>query len=687
MLNIQNTENFGGILLKKSFKKTLLLYGISLTVITIVIISSFLIFFNVKNYTNSTTTQIKEAAEAIKFSLDEALTSVANTTDLAAAISADKFTFNQDIDEYILENMVKSNKYIKRVALITPDGDQLVKFPNTGFSNVSDRDYFIKAINGEGNFSEIIISSTTGQSITMYCVPIEKDGKIIGAISSVVEVESLKDIFDVCANTPNTSYGLIDKKGSLLITNDEDSLYLTNEQREKLASESDKKELISIAELEPAKNLIDNKSGLDTFNINGAKALTSYHLLEKVDIGFVFSMPHTEILMNIMQSILLSATVALGIILLCIITISKFSSQICKPINNLSQTFDKFSRGDLNAHIDESIMKRKDEFGELGRSFKAFSLKITELIGTLKTDTSLLNESSDKLNTIIGENNSQHEIISEMIDDVNSKMNDNMYSLNENLATLDDFTKSIENVEQNFQHLGSIVNLSTISAKEGSIQIKDTENSIRLAQINSEEINKKMDKLIDTSNEISSFIDIIMNIAKQTNLLSLNAAIEAQRAGEAGRGFSIVAEEVRKLAAETSIASSNITKLVISINEEIKSTSSIVHDMNGKFKSLVEDSNKTFENIYDIHEKSLNSQSSVKEISKVIAKQTAGIEESTSSLQSSIEFVNKTTIIAQNINLKLKENEESLINLSTIASTLNEMSSEIKHTIEFFKES
>lgn len=275
--------------------------------------------------------------------------------------------------------------------------------------------------------------------------------------------------------------------------------------------------------------------------------------------------------------------------------------------------------------------------------------------------------------------------ISNMMTDVNDKMNSNLNSLSENLTILEEFSKGIDNVSVNLENLNNIVHVSTTAAEHGSSHANNTQNILNDSVNDLSTVTMKMKELSAISTKVNSLTEIINNIAKQTNLLALNAAIEAAHAGESGKGFSVVAEEIKKLAQLSSASSQDINKLLSNIKLEITTTSDIINNMSGKFKNLVDDTSLTTNLMNEIKDKAITCQTSVEEIIGIMEEQTAGIEESTESLNTVVSYIYETVQSFECMDKKLKTQSESLSSLSNLSSSLTEMSNTIKENIDYFK--
>ena len=261
-----------------------------------------------------------------------------------------------------------------------------------------------------------------------------------------------------------------------------------------------------------------------------------------------------------------------------------FSRTITKPLQILSVIAKKTAEGDLTSRIDEKLLKRKDEIGILADSFSGTVQNLKNAINQIKTSSADNIRIGEKLKNNADETSNSVEAVSDNIDNFTElfktldrnigRSNDSSKQIVEKVNMLGDRIRgqasSVEEIssiiEQLSANLYSISNITSdkkiISDKlvditrEGDSRVKETNTIIK-------EISENTGKMKDLT-------ELITNIASQTNLLSMNAAIEAAHAGDAGRGFSVVAQEIRKLSEETSEGVKGITAYLNSIVEKIE---------------------------------------------------------------------------------------------------------------------
>ncbi|WP_341581536.1 methyl-accepting chemotaxis protein [Marinobacter metalliresistant] len=221
------------------------------------------------------------------------------------------------------------------------------------------------------------------------------------------------------------------------------------------------------------------------------------------------------------------------------------TKSITAPINEVVKIANKVASGDLTVDVRS---QRGDEFGQLLAAFGAMITNLRELIREIDTGASSIASSSEQLATVMNQT-------SKGVAEQQSQTDQVATAMNEMVATVNDVAKSAE---------AAFEGANDASEKSGNGEMAVRETLEFVADLNKQSANvmELLNGLQMETNNIGTVLDVIKSVAEQTNLLALNAAIEAARAGEQGRGFAVVADEVRSLAQRTQSSATEIETLV-----------------------------------------------------------------------------------------------------------------------------
>ncbi|MGL2501033.1 methyl-accepting chemotaxis protein TlpB [Helicobacter pylori] len=284
---------------------------------------------------------------------------------------------------------------------------------------------------------------------------------------------------------------------------------------------------------------------------------------------------------------ILTATIAL-----VVLTIIYAKLRIVKRIDELVLKINAFSHGDKDLRAKIDVGDRNDEISQVGRGVNLFVENARLIMEEIKGISTLNKTSMDELVQIAQETQKSMKNSSTTLNSVKNKATDVVSMMNTSIEQSQGLRKRLIETQ------GLV--------KESKDAIGDLFSQITESAHTEEELSSKVEQLSRNADDVKSILDIINDIADQTNLLALNAAIEAARAGEHGRGFAVVADEVRNLAGRTQKSLAEINSTIMVIVQEINDVSSQMN-LNSQKMERLSDMSKSVQETYEKMSSNLSS--------------------------------------------------------------------------------
>ncbi len=327
--------------------------------------------------------------------------------------------------------------------------------------------------------------------------------------------------------------------------------------------------------------------------------MTAFTEIEGTDWILVSYIPTKTIYADIDGVRILMVAIGLVSLLLLAILIERVVHVVIRPVKELTRIITAMGDGDFTVHV---TTRSNDEIGVMSRSVEQF-------IGSMRNMILSIHSVSDKLHNQADNSN---EVSVEMYD-ASKLQSESMQELNN---TVEQLSLSVNEIAENATTLAAVVANTREDGEQVELKMKETVDVSRKGKADMQDvgvamtsINEAMVKLQQAigkvgkaSEEITKITGVISDIADETNLLSLNASIEAARAGDAGKGFAVVATEIGKLAQTSSSSVHNIESLISEINVLVKDVVSQADDSVDNIRSsgeLVNGALKTFDLIFD----------------------------------------------------------------------------------------
>lgn len=432
--------------------------------------------------------------------------------------------------------------------------------------------------------SNIRKSNSTGKSIFAICVPIlDNEKQILGYIIYSVDLEKLSEKY-----VTNIKMGA---SGYIFVINSE-GITLMHPNKEEIFQ----KNFLNVS---ISKEVLDKKAGIGEYEYNGVKKLVAYNGDKDMGLIYLANIPTSEFMETSKTVVELMLTIMVIVLIISSIAALLISKKLTNSIKNVVKAMGSVAEGDFTTKVN---IKSKDEIGIMGS-------KINDTMDRLRFSISGVKENSLNVNNLsntLAQNSKEMTVaaseVASAIGEIANGAVDQTRELLDITKQLDMFNAELDDIHNKISNVNTSSKYAEDKAALGKDYIESLTTSIEKIKQSFSLVYTKINGLGSTVSEIGKITDSINEISEQTNLLALNAAIEAARAGEQGKGFAVVADEVRKLAEESSKASGEIMSLINLVSGETKEvidTSKQMDSLIVEQANVVEKTIQSFDNILE----------------------------------------------------------------------------------------